>query len=395
MTSTGAERNQGGDSASAIKAPAISGNGRFVAYSTTATNVVPSGNPSGVQQLYAVDTQAINGVMPVTLVSASSAGVPGNAASPVGEGERLSLSYDGSLVSFTSSATNLTSGPVTHERDVRQLLHWRLSGSTIRCTRPVCKAPVPCSVGGFSFAPAAATYSGVMMQAGHVVVLVSLATFASTLAGGLLALRLKRRLHLILGFSAGAVVGVALFDLLPESLSLAGADFGIPASTAALAVGFLSYMVLNRLLVLHGPGALSAGSLCIHSFIDGVSIGLSFKVSMAVGAAVAVAVLVHDFSDGINTVGLVLRNAGGVRGALRWLLADALAPLAGVATTLLFTPAEPVLGLCLAVFAGFFLYIGASDLVPESYRGHPRPWTTVMTLLGAAVIYCGVRLAQR
>jgi ZIP family zinc transporter len=243
-----------------------------------------------------------------------------------------------------------------------------------------------------------------MMQSAQLVLLVSLSTFVSTMAGGLLALRLKHRLHLVLGFSAGAVVGVALFDLLPESLSLAQARFGIPAATAALAIGFLGYLVLNRVLLLHGSGtpadpssrraALGAGSLCVHSFIDGLSIGLAFKVSMPVGAAVAVAVLVHDFSDGINTVGLVLRNEGGGRSALRWLLADALAPLAGAAMTLLITPSDPVLGICLAVFAGFFLYIGASDLVPESYRGYPRVWTTVMTLLGAAVIYIGVRLAQ-
>jgi len=243
-----------------------------------------------------------------------------------------------------------------------------------------------------------------MLRTGHVVFFVSLATFVSTLAGGLLALRLEHRLHLVLGFSAGAVVGVALFDLLPESLSLAQDRYGAAVVTTALALGFLGYLVLDRVLFMHGHGApaaavaarrgaLGAGSLCVHSFIDGLSIGLAFKVSMTVGAVVAVAVLVHDFSDGINTVGLILRNRGGARHALRWLLADALAPLAGAAATLLVTPSGSALGLCLAVFAGFFLYIGASDLVPESYRGHPRAWTTAMTLFGAAVIFIGVRLA--
>ena len=244
-----------------------------------------------------------------------------------------------------------------------------------------------------------------MMQSGYRVLLVSLAAFAATMAGGVLALRLQRRLHLVLGFSAGAVVGVALFDLLPEALSLAEDRFGNPAVTTALATGFLGYLLLDRFLLLHGlpelpaagaarRGALGAGSLCVHSFIDGLSIGLAFKVSIPAGVVVAVAVLVHDFSDGINTVGLILRNQGGVRSAISWLLADAVAPLAGAAATLLFTPSGPVLGLCLAVFAGFFLYIGACDLVPESYRRHPRATTTLMTLLGAAVIFVGVRLAQ-
>jgi len=50
---------------------------------------------------------------------------------------------------------------------------------------------------------------------------------------------------------------------------------------------------------------------------------------------------------------------------------------------------SPVLGL----FAGFFLYIGASDLLPESFHAHPKFLTTVMTLLGAGLLYLVVRLA--
>jgi ZIP family zinc transporter len=236
------------------------------------------------------------------------------------------------------------------------------------------------------------------------VVLVSVAAFASTLAGGLVALRLQRQLHLILGFTAGAVLGVALFDLLPESLVLAGGPYGSAAVMAAVAAGYLAFLVLDRTLLLHSHGVpggdasprrgmLGAGSLCVHSLVDGLSIGLAFRVSAAVGAAVAVAVLVHDFADGINTVGLILKNRGSDRAAFRWLLADALAPPAGAAITLLFTLRESTLGLALAVFGGFFLYIGASDLVPGSHRAHPRPWTTAMTLLGAAVMFTVVRLA--
>jgi zinc transporter ZupT len=84
-------------------------------------------------------------------------------------------------------------------------------------------------------------------------------------------------------------------------------------------------------------GRLGAGSLAIHSVIDSMAIGLAFQVSTSVGVVVAIAVLVHDFSDGINTVNLVLKNSGTGREALRWLLVDAAAPLLGVLSTLLFT----------------------------------------------------------
>lgn len=238
------------------------------------------------------------------------------------------------------------------------------------------------------------------MQLNTTVLLVSLATFVSTLMGGLFALRFRDRLHLILGFSGGAVLGVVLFNLIPESIALTAGRFAMPSTMAVLALGFLVYMVLDRAVALHGAGlhmqrrgALGAGILCVHSFLDGFFIGLAFKVSVSVGTVVAVAVLVHDFSDGINTVGLVLKNKGSAHKAFRWLLLDAIAPVLGAASTLLFTLQRPMLGLGLAGFAGFFLYIGASDLVPESYHEHAKGLTTVMTVLGAAVMFVAIRLA--
>jgi ZIP family zinc transporter len=172
-----------------------------------------------------------------------------------------------------------------------------------------------------------------------------------------------------------------------------------------VAVGFVAYMILDRTVAPHGHkgerterlwrrGALGAASLSLHSFLDGFAIGLAFQVSNSVGAIVATAVLAHDFSDGINTVGVVLNRRGGDRAALGWLLIDAAAPVVGAASTLLLRFQENVLGCCLALFAGFFIYISASDLLPESYHDHPTIWTTAMTILGMAVVYTAVNLAQ-
>ena len=101
----------------------------------------------------------------------------------------------------------------------------------------------------------------------------------------------------------------------------------------------------------------------------------------------------HDFSDGINTVGIVLNSQGGRRQAFGWLLADAAAPAIGAASTLLINFQAAVLGFGLALIAGFFLYISASDLLPESYHDHPTGWTTMMTILGAATLYIAIRLS--
>ena len=229
------------------------------------------------------------------------------------------------------------------------------------------------------------------------IILISLFASAATLVGGLFALRFRDKLHLILGFSAGAVAGVALFDLLPEAIVL-----GTPyhsASTIALvvALGFFGYLILDRLILLHtheedsgvnAPrGFFGALTLSTHSFLDGMAIGVGFQTSAAVGIVVTAAVLTHDFSDGINTVNLILKNGGTWKQAFRWLLVDAAAPLLGAASTLFFHIPESYIGLVLAIFVGSFLYLSASDLIPESHHRHPRALTTIMTLLGAALIY--------
>jgi len=225
---------------------------------------------------------------------------------------------------------------------------------------------------------------------------IAAAAFVSTLAGGLLALRLHDKLHLILGFSAGAVIGVAFFDLLPEAVNFGEKFYSPSAILSCTALGFLSYLVIDRILSIHGDapsrGPFAAAVLCVHSLLDGVAIGLAFQASHAVGIVVAIAVLTHDFSDGINTMNMVLKNGGSRLQGLRWLAVDALAPVLGIASTYFFTLRSAGFGAALALFAGFFLYIGASDLIPESYHAHPKFLTTAMTLVGAAVLYLAIAL---
>lgn len=238
--------------------------------------------------------------------------------------------------------------------------------------------------------------------------IIALAAAAATMIGGTFALRLKDKLHLILGFSAGAVLAVAFFDLLPEALDLGGQFYTPGMLITFTAIGFFAYTVLDRVILLHAHndgddgdahahstrrGLIGAGSLSGHSFLDGFAIGLAFQASPAIGAIVAAAVLTHDFSDGINTVNLILKNGGSRKEAFKWLITDAAAPVLGAAATLFIHVPENILSLILATFAGFFLYIGASDLLPESHHQHPRALTTVMTLLGALVLFIVIHFA--
>jgi ZIP family zinc transporter len=108
---------------------------------------------------------------------------------------------------------------------------------------------------------------------------------------------------------------------------------------------------------------------------------------------VAIAVLVHDFSDGINTVNLSLVGTGKPRVARLWLIADALAPLVGIGAAFLLKIPDQAFSVILALFAGFFLYIGASELLPDSHHRYPRFFTSIMTVLGALVIYVAIHFA--
>ncbi|MGA2951450.1 MAG: ZIP family metal transporter [Caulobacteraceae bacterium] len=233
-----------------------------------------------------------------------------------------------------------------------------------------------------------------MVASAFVLTSLGLAAATATLAGGTLALRLAGRVHIVLALSAGAVVGVALFDLLPEALELAKRPPAIV--TAITGAAFMAYLALDRTLARAGDGGqrghLGASSLTLHSLMDGLAIGLSFQVSAAAAAVVTVAVLAHDLADGVNTVNVSLAGGTDRLWARRWLLADAAAPLVGIALSQFVSVSGPDLGLILAAFAGVFLCIGAGELIPASNR---RDWTTTLAILaGCGAIWIVVRLAQ-
>jgi ZIP family zinc transporter len=240
-------------------------------------------------------------------------------------------------------------------------------------------------------------------------ILFALGAAFSTFMGGLFSLKFRDKAHLITSFSAGVVLGLAFFDLLPEALDAAKV-YDVHDVLIISSIGFVLYLILDRIFhnqkekdnhshdheshIEHGHrGILRATSLIVHSFLDGIGIGFAFQVSTTLGVLVAVAVLAHDFSDGINTVTAVVKGNFSKKKAMTFLTFDAIAPILGILATMFFTVSESALGLILALFAGFFFYIGASDLIPESYHNHPTKLTTLMTILGMIFILVAVSIA--
>jgi len=237
-------------------------------------------------------------------------------------------------------------------------------------------------------------------------VLLSIATFFSTLLGGLVALRRHRdSLHRLLGYTAGVLIGVVAFDLLPEIFDILKQHNLAPeGAMIALVCGFLLFHIIERSILIHHSqeheyelhthphvGVASALALIGHSFLDGIGIGIGFQAGTSVGIAVAIAVIAHDFSDGLNTVNLMLINRNKSRRARLFLIADALAPVIGVLATVFITIPDNLLVLYLGFFAGFLLYIGASEILPEAHSKHSSYQTIGWTIFGAAFIFVVTR----
>ena len=218
---------------------------------------------------------------------------------------------------------------------------------------------------------------------------------AGTFAGGYLGLRFADSLPTVLALSGGIVVAVAIFDVLPEAVELLGEPHDVGLLVGA---GFVGFFLLERILVLHHRddpeqarahhhvGVAGALGLSVHSFIDGLGIGLAFGVDTETGLLVVLAVVAHDFADGLNTVSFVLSQSGDRRQAVRWLRIDAVAPVLGAAVGSALTISDAALGHILALYAGFFLYLGGTDLLPEAHHEHGSWRRTGLTVLGFAFV---------
>lgn len=235
----------------------------------------------------------------------------------------------------------------------------------------------------------------------YLIVILAIATFVSTLIGGLVILKFSKGLPYFFAFAAGSLMGVAFLDILPEALEMAQETL-IPLRYIMLTVvlSFFFYHLVERFFATHYVGGhscehhhhghingpIGAGSLILHSFLDGAAIGAAFQVNAATGLVVALAVIFHDFTDGINTVAIMLKNKHAKKKAAMFLVAGALAPILGVIVLSFISIPQQVLAFILAIFVGEFIYIGASNLLPETLAHNSRKMLIAM-FCGIVLIY--------
>jgi ZIP family zinc transporter len=230
---------------------------------------------------------------------------------------------------------------------------------------------------------------------------VSAAAFLSTFIGGWIALRAVRFVGMVIALGAGIRIGAAFFDLIPEAAEHTGS-----LGTAMLwtAIGFLAFYAIERLTMLHVGhetaseldhdaethqhlGIAGAAGMGIHSFLDGVALAAGLAVGGPLAIVIATVVIVHRFSDGIGVISFLLASRTPSRTAYRWLTLVALAPIGGVLLGFMLDVPDEALGAILAFFAGFFLYVGAAELLPEAHRHDQSRLVVVATIAGAVAIY--------
>ncbi len=229
-------------------------------------------------------------------------------------------------------------------------------------------------------------------------------TVLATFMGGLLALRAKDRFHLVLGLSAGLLLGLVGFDLLPEVFEMGTGELGgVQTVSIALIAGFLSLHFIEQFAGSHEPaeseyhhdhthafeiaGTVGAFAMAGHIFLDGIALALAFKVSNALGIAVFIAMIVHAFSDGLNTVALLVKLGQWSQRGKFLLGIDAIARISGAILGSTLVISDSAIAIYLAAFSGIVIYLATSHILPEAHANHPTRATMLATLTGVLIMW--------
>ncbi|HUV72161.1 MAG TPA: ZIP family metal transporter [Clostridia bacterium] len=211
----------------------------------------------------------------------------------------------------------------------------------------------------------------------------------------------QKNLVYLISFSAGVLLSFSFIHLLPEALDLARQAFLI------VLLSFLGFYVLEHALSLHvctkegecEPHQtftlVSWVGLLVHSLIDGVIIGVGFELSFALGILSTLAVLLHELPEGISSMAVMLYGGYSLSQAVTCSSAVALATPLGAVVSFVLLPGikSSFVGALLAIAAGSFLYVAASDLIPEIHK-KSRLLNIFLTLLGALVPFAASILLQ-
>jgi zinc and cadmium transporter len=181
----------------------------------------------------------------------------------------------------------------------------------------------------------------------------------------------------LVSYAVGALLGVALIELLPQALATLSAR----RVFATLLGGILTFFVLEKLAIwrhchtdacevheARGPLVLIGDAA--HNFMDGAVIGAAVFTSVPVAISTAVAVLAHEIPHEVGDFAILLQSGYSRTRALAYNACAEAAGLVGAAVAYLFLDSVPrVAPYFLAFATASFLYVAMSDLIPDLHRG--------------------------
>ena len=215
----------------------------------------------------------------------------------------------------------------------------------------------------------------------------------------------RRYSAVLVSLSAGVLLGVGILHILPESLEMT------TNAPLFIILAFIIFYFLEHHLLIHAGheeqhhinldindchddcclrphpmGLVAFVGMSMHSVIDGMIIGTSFEVGHDLGLLSALGVIAHEVPEGIAMIAILLHYGWQRRNAIRLTAFVALAtPGAAILTyALVRNLPEHLLGILLAGAGGSFVYIAASDLIPESHRS--RGFASSIALCGGVLV---------
>ena len=241
-----------------------------------------------------------------------------------------------------------------------------------------------------------------MNTLGYILLFTLIGSVVSLIGGVLLLIKEKFTLkisHFLTAFAAGALLGTAFFDLLPEAQETGG-ESGANVFLWTL-IGILIFFILERFIHHHSDShnpqekntvvPLIVIGDSVHNFIDGVAIAGTFLVSIPLGIVTSLAVAAHEIPQEIGDFGLMLHKGVARKKVLLINFYCSLAAMAGAIITYMAKDSiEGLLPAVLGLTAGFFIYIAASNLIPEIHSREDQKiafWETIMLFVGVLVIY--------
>jgi zinc transporter ZupT len=216
---------------------------------------------------------------------------------------------------------------------------------------------------------------------------------SSDFLSGWLALRVERdriEPRYVIAFAAGVLLAVTFFEILPQT--------DLKADSGYLALGFVTFYVLEKLVMIHACGEAECHThhigpvavlgMALDNVVDGAGIMVGYLIDPLLGLTITLAVVFHEIPQGMTSA-LIMREAkwrtGGTMLAL--VLAGLLYPIGALLAGFIPSEFQPKI---LAFIAGDFIYIGAGDLLPEAHRRFN--WKVVASVLAGMAFMLVLKL---